>query len=69
MARRPDEVGRIRRFVGWLFGAPFRELPPEFGDAVPSELRVFEAQAEEIQYHSQGKVPTTLAEHPASPNE
>ena len=69
MARRPDEVGRIRRFVGWLFGAPFRELPPEFGDAVPSELRVFEAQAEEIQYHSQGKVPTTPAEHPASPNE
>jgi hypothetical protein len=37
----------IRRFIHWLFGAPFQELPPEFGDPVPSDLRVFEAEAEE----------------------
>jgi hypothetical protein len=40
-------VHLARRFLGWLFGAPFKALPPEFGDDVPSELRVFEAEAEE----------------------
>jgi hypothetical protein len=68
MAHRPKKTGWIRRFIGWLLGAPFRELPPEFGDAVPSELRVFEAQVEEAQHHSQGKVPATPAEHPVSPS-
>jgi hypothetical protein len=58
----------IRRLLGWLFGAPFRELPPEFGDAVPSDLRVFEAQAEEAQYQSQGKVPEIPAQRPTEPN-
>jgi hypothetical protein len=46
----------IKRFVRWLFGAPFEELPPEFGDPVPSDLRVFEAKAEETQHRSQGRV-------------
>jgi hypothetical protein len=46
----------FRRFMGWLFGAPFQELPPEFGDPAPPELRVFEAQAEESQHQPQGKV-------------
>ena len=66
MAQRREKVGRIRRFMGWLFGAPFHELPPEFGDEVPSELRVFEAQAEEVQHQSRGRVPETPDEQPAS---
>jgi hypothetical protein len=46
----------FQRFIRWLFGAPFEELPSEFGDPVPSELRWFEAEAEEIQHHPQGTV-------------
>jgi hypothetical protein len=34
-----------RRFLS----APFENLPPEFGDTVPPELRVFEAEAEASQ--------------------
>ena len=40
----------VQSFIRWLFGAPFRELPPEFGDPVPPELRAFEAEAEKIQH-------------------
>lgn len=47
-------IGTVHRFVRWLFGAAFEELPPEFGDPVPPELRVFEAEAEEIQHHPVG---------------
>lgn len=65
--------GNLRRFTRWLFGALFSELPPEFGDTVPPDLRVFEAQAEEIQHHSVGNVasqtsqgkPTRPARRPA----
>lgn len=46
----------LRRFIGWLFGSPFQELPPEFGDPVPSDLRAFQAKAEESQHRPQGKV-------------
>ena len=31
--------------------APFEQLPPQYGDTVPPELRVFEAQAEEAFEH------------------
>lgn len=34
-----------------LFGLPFRNLPPPYGDTVPPELRVFEAEADEAQHH------------------
>ena len=46
----------IQRFLHWLFGAPFQELPSEFGDPVPPELRAFQAEAEETQHRPQGKV-------------
>jgi hypothetical protein len=46
----------FQRFTRWLFGAPFEELPSEFGDPVPSELRRFEAEAEEFQHHRQGTI-------------
>ena len=35
----------LRHFARWLFGAPFQELPPEFGDPVPPDLRAFETNA------------------------
>jgi hypothetical protein len=47
----------VRRFLRWLFGAPFQELPPEFGDPVPAELRVFAAKVAEIQHHPQSQIP------------
>jgi len=41
----------VRRVVRWFFGSPFRNLPPEFGNPVPAELQVFEAEVEENQHH------------------
>ena len=46
----------VQRFLNWFFGAPFQELPWEFGDPIPSELRAFQAEAEETQHRPQGKV-------------
>ena len=46
----------IWHFVQWLFGAPFRNLPPVFGNTVPSELRAFKTEVDEIQHHAVGKV-------------
>jgi hypothetical protein len=54
----------IQKFLRKLLSAPFQELPPEFGDTVPPELRVFEAEAEERQHHSRGKAsPHYSAQH------
>ena len=46
----------IQQFFRRLFGVPFQELPSEFGDPVPPELRAFEAEAEEIQHRPQGSI-------------
>lgn len=55
----------LGRFGRWLFGSPFRDLPPEFGDPVPPELRVFEAEAEEVQHRPRGKAePLAPGRHP-----
>ncbi len=48
--------GIIRQFLFWFFGSPFRELPSEFGDPVPAELRVFEYRL--MESHSQASYPT-----------
>jgi hypothetical protein len=53
VSKRP---GRVQRFLRWLFGSPFQEMPDAFGDSVPPELRVFEARVEEMQDHSNGEV-------------
>jgi hypothetical protein len=63
MSQKREELGWLKRFLAWLFGAPFQELPPEFGDPVPSELRVFEYQAEEAQRHPRNKISTRTPEH------
>ena len=44
------------RLARWFFGAPFEELPPEFGDPVPPDLRRFEDQAAAVQHRPQGRV-------------
>jgi hypothetical protein len=53
----------VRRFLHWWFGSPFRELPPEFGDPVPTELRVFAAEVEEIQHRPQSQIPLSPLTH------
>jgi hypothetical protein len=63
MSRTHEKPGWFKRFLAWLFGAPFQELPPEFGDPVPTELRAFEYQAEEAQHHPSAKTPTVTSVH------
>ena len=46
----------IRSLARWFFGAPFRQLPPEFGETVPPDLLAFGANAEEAQRHPSGSV-------------
>jgi hypothetical protein len=63
-----------KRFVRWLFGSPFRGLPPAFGSPVPADLQVFEAQAEEAKHQGIGGVATQTAmphpkTRPARPDE
>jgi hypothetical protein len=64
MTQKSKKPGWIQRFVRWLFGSPFQELPSEFGDPVPPELRVFEAQAEEAQRQARGDVAPPSSAHP-----
>ncbi len=63
-----------RRFYRWLFGGPFRQLPPAFGNPVPPDLQKFEAEAEEAGRRGIGGVarqaPAHHAKtHPARPDE
>ncbi len=44
----------LTRFGRWLFGSPFRQLPPAFGNPVPADLQVFEAQADEAAHRGLG---------------
>jgi hypothetical protein len=44
------------RFARWLFGSPFRKLPPAFGNTVPPELQRFEAEAAEAFRHGPGGI-------------
>jgi len=53
MASTPKKSGWLYRLARRFFGAPFRELPAEFGDPVPPELRVFEAEADAAQHSTQ----------------
>ena len=39
-------IQRAKRFARRFFSAPFEHLPPEYGNQVPPDLRVFEAKAE-----------------------
>jgi hypothetical protein len=46
----------IQRVIRWFFGAPFQQLPPEFGETVPPDLQAFEANAEAAQHHPRGHI-------------
>jgi hypothetical protein len=46
----------VRRFMRWIFGAPFEALPPGFGEPLP-EIRAFEEEMEETQHRAHGSVP------------
>lgn len=60
-----EKPSQVKRFVRWLFGAPFAALPEPYGDTVPADLRLFERQQAEAQHH--GQVEPGLAE-PAHPH-
>jgi hypothetical protein len=51
------------RFIRWLCGSPFRKLPPIFGNTVPPELQVFEAEAAEAGRHGFGGVTVPVPVH------
>ena len=51
---------RIQRFLRWLFGALFEYLPPEFGNPVPAELRLFQARMEEVEHRPLGTVSSVV---------
>ncbi|OIO93176.1 MAG: hypothetical protein AUK03_08640 [Anaerolineae bacterium CG2_30_64_16] len=53
-------IAWLKSFVRWLFGGPFRRLPPAFGNTIPPELRTFEAEADEAQQRGVGKVASNL---------
>lgn len=46
----------IQSLARWFFESPFRQLPSEFGDTVPPDLRAFEAEAEASQHHPRERV-------------
>ena len=52
----------IQRLVRWLFGSPFWQLSPEFGDSAPPELGAFEAEMMETQHrvHTEGWSPSAI---------
>lgn len=50
-----------KRFASWLFGSPFRRLPPAFGNPVPPDLQAFEAQAKDAEHHGLGGVAGQVA--------
>jgi len=54
---------RLTRFARWLFGSPFRDLPPAFGNTVPPELRAFEAEAAEAGRRGWGGVVAPVPVH------
>lgn len=50
MTQAHQQSGPVERFVRWFAGSPFQHLPPGYGDTVPADLRVFEADMAEEAY-------------------
>ena len=53
------------RFYRWLFGGPFRQLPPPFGNPVPPELQQFEQETADAQRRAIGGVAQHAPAHHA----
>jgi hypothetical protein len=49
-------IRELQRIARRFFSAPFENLPPQYGDAVPPELREFEAEAEALQREVRGEM-------------
>jgi hypothetical protein len=49
-------INVVKRLFRFLPSSPFENLPNEFGDPVPPDLREFEDKAEEAQHNPQGSV-------------
>ena len=47
----------FQRFASWLFGSPFRNLPPGMDEPVP-EMEEFEARVDKIQQEHDSLRPT-----------
>jgi hypothetical protein len=47
----------VRRFLHWVFGAPFEELPLGFGKPMP-EMRAFKEEMDETQHRAHGNALT-----------
>ena len=54
-----------RRFIRWLFGGPFQQLPPQFGSTVPPDLQRFEETAEDADRRGFGTVAQRAPMHHA----
>ena len=59
MKKKPKRSGWLQSIKHWLSHPTSEVLPPIFGDAVPPDLRVFEAQVDEARHE--------IREMPASP--
>jgi hypothetical protein len=53
MTRKSEKSGWLQHVRHWLSHQTSEVLPPIFGDAVPPELKVFEAQVEEARHEIQ----------------
>lgn len=51
----------LHHAMRWLFGTPFQELPPAFGDTLPPELHAYEAEVDEMEHHPVGDVPSRFS--------
>jgi hypothetical protein len=58
----PGRSGWFQRFRHWLSHPTSEVLPPIFGDAVPPDLKVFQAEVEEARHEIQ-EVPAAPAVH------
>ena len=57
-----DKTGWLQHIRHWLSHPTDEVVPPIFGDAVPPELKVFQAQVEEAR-HEVEEVPAPPAVH------
>lgn len=56
----------LRDNVRTFLKAPFEQLPPQYGDTVPPDLRAFEVQAEEAMEHPREMGEAPQAHHASS---
>ena len=60
--QKPKRQGWLQSIRHWLRHPTAEVLPPIFGDAVPPDLRAFEAQVEEVR-HKVREVPAPPTVH------